>query len=80
MSLSLGDLINIWYNMSLSLGIKSVKTTCGETSDFLITIGLHQGSALSPYLFALMMDKFNCSYSRGGTLVYVVYRGYSFCG
>ena len=29
----------------------------GETSDFPINIGLHQGSALSPYIFALVMDE-----------------------
>ena len=34
-----------------------VKTTIGETSEFPITVGLHQGSALSPYLFALVMDE-----------------------
>jgi hypothetical protein len=28
-----------------------------DTDDFLIRIGLHQGSSLSPYLFALVMDK-----------------------
>jgi hypothetical protein len=27
------------------------------TNDFPINIGLHQGSALSPYLFALVMDE-----------------------
>ena len=37
--------------------ITIVKTTTGETSEFLITVGLHQGSALSPYLFVLVMDK-----------------------
>ena len=32
--------------------------TCGgDTTDFPINIGLHQGSALSPYLFALVMDE-----------------------
>ena len=32
--------------------------TCGsDTTAFPINIGLHQGSALSPYLFALVMDK-----------------------
>ena len=32
--------------------------TCGDiTSDFSITTGLHQGSALSPFLFAIMMDE-----------------------
>jgi len=29
-----------------------VQTCDGDTSDFPIKIGLHQGSALSPYLFA----------------------------
>jgi hypothetical protein len=33
-----------------------VRTCDGDTSDFPIKIGLHQGSALSPYLFALVMD------------------------
>jgi hypothetical protein len=28
-----------------------------DTNDFPINIGLHQGSALSPYLFALVMDE-----------------------
>ena len=37
--------------------ITSIKTTIGETSEFPITVGLHQGSALSPYLFALVMDE-----------------------
>jgi hypothetical protein len=35
----------------------SVRTCDGDTSDFPIKIGLHQGSALSPYLFALVMDE-----------------------
>ena len=35
----------------------SIQTTGGETNEFPITIGLHQGSALSPYLFALVMDE-----------------------
>ena len=37
--------------------VTSIKTTGGETNEFPITIGLHQGSALSPYLFALVMDE-----------------------
>ena len=37
--------------------ITIIKTTIGETSEFSITIGLHQGSALSLYLFALVMDE-----------------------
>ena len=34
-----------------------VKTTEGETKPFPVTTGLHQGSALSPYLFTLVMDQ-----------------------
>uniref|UniRef100_A0A5B7A2U5 Putative reverse transcriptase family member n=1 Tax=Davidia involucrata TaxID=16924 RepID=A0A5B7A2U5_DAVIN len=33
------------------------RTTVGETSEFSITVGLHLWSALSPYLFALVMDE-----------------------
>ena len=37
--------------------------TCGsDTTAFPINIGLHQGSALSPYLFALVMDKVTREY------------------
>jgi hypothetical protein len=35
----------------------SVRVSDGDTNDFPINIGLHQGSALSPYLFALVMDE-----------------------
>ncbi|KAH1219602.1 LINE-1 retrotransposable element ORF2 protein [Glycine max] len=34
----------------------SVRTQDGESDDFPITIGLHQGSTLSPYLFTLILD------------------------
>jgi hypothetical protein len=37
--------------------VTSVQTSDRDTNDFLINIGLHQGSALSPYLFALVMDE-----------------------
>jgi hypothetical protein len=37
--------------------VTSVRTSNGDTNDFSINIGLHQGSALSPYLFALVMDE-----------------------
>jgi hypothetical protein len=37
--------------------VASVRTSNGDTNDFPINIGLHQGSALSPYLFALVMDE-----------------------
>ena len=34
-----------------------VRTCGGDTTDFPINIGLHQGSTLSSYLFALVMDE-----------------------
>jgi hypothetical protein len=37
--------------------VTSVQTSDGDTNDFSINIGPHQGSALSPYLFALVMDE-----------------------
>jgi hypothetical protein len=37
--------------------VTSVQTSDRDTNDFLINIGLHQGSALSLYLFALVMDE-----------------------
>jgi hypothetical protein len=37
--------------------VTSVRTSNGDTNDFLINIGLHQGSALNPYLFTLVMDE-----------------------
>jgi hypothetical protein len=40
--------------------VTSVRTSDGDTTDFPINIGLYQGSALSPYLFALMMDEVGC--------------------
>ncbi len=39
-------------------GVETRVRTCGgDTEPFKITIGLHQGSTLSPYLFALVMDE-----------------------
>ena len=35
----------------------SVRTSDGDTNDFPIKIGLLQGSALSPYLFTLVMEE-----------------------
>ena len=37
--------------------VTSVRTNDGNTDYFSIKIGLNQGSALSPHLFALVMDE-----------------------
>jgi hypothetical protein len=37
--------------------VTSVRTSNGDTNDFPINIRLYQGLALSPYLFALVMDE-----------------------
>ena len=47
------ELVKDMYDRVITI----VKTTIGETSEFLITVGLHQGSALSPNLFALDIDE-----------------------
>jgi hypothetical protein len=43
---------DIYHNIVIS-----VRTSDGDTNDFPINIGLHQGSALSPYLFTLVMNE-----------------------
>ena len=35
----------------------SVRTASGEMEEFPFTVSVHQGSALSPYLFTLVMDE-----------------------
>ena len=37
--------------------VTNIRTCGGITSDFSITIELHQGSALSPFLFAIVIDE-----------------------
>jgi len=46
-------LIKDMYNNAVT----SVRTNDGNTAYFPIKIGLHQGSTLSPYLFAYVMDE-----------------------
>ena len=46
------DIIKDMYDVLVNV------RTCGDiTSDFSITIGLHQGSSLSPFLFVIVMDE-----------------------
>jgi hypothetical protein len=44
---------NMYDNVVISVQISGD----GDTNDFPINIGLHQGLTLSPYLFALVMDE-----------------------
>jgi hypothetical protein len=37
--------------------VTSVRTSNRDINDFSINIGLHQGSTLTPYLIALVMDE-----------------------
>jgi len=40
----------------------SVKSMCGVTEYFNIGVGVHQGSALSPYLFSVVMVRLQKRY------------------
>ena len=37
--------------------VTTIRSPAGETNEFSFTVRLHQGSTLSPYLFALVMDE-----------------------
>ena len=47
------ELVKDMYDGAITI----VKTIIGETSEFLITVHLHQRSTLSSYLFILVMDE-----------------------
>ena len=49
--------MKVQINVVLLKNWTSVRTNDGNTDYFLIKIGLHQGSTLSPYLFALVMNE-----------------------
>ena len=52
--------------------VTSVRTNDGNIDYFPIKIGLYQGPALSPYLFALVMDEVFSNIQGDIPLVYVV--------
>jgi len=35
----------------------SIESMCEETEDFRVRVGVHQGFALNPYLFFVVMDE-----------------------
>ncbi|CAK1592911.1 unnamed protein product [Parnassius mnemosyne] len=41
-----------------------VRTAVGDTTPFPITIGVHQGSVLSPYLFSVILDELSASVQK----------------
>ncbi|KAE8661535.1 hypothetical protein F3Y22_tig00113725pilonHSYRG00880 [Hibiscus syriacus] len=47
--------------MIVYLSTTYFRTTVGDTEAFPVEIGLHQGSALSPYIVALIMDDIYCA-------------------
>jgi len=48
---------NIWYVMSMYTGAKTVvRTVYGSSNGFEVKVGMHQGSALSPLQFLMVME------------------------
>ncbi|KAK3575008.1 hypothetical protein QTP86_019658 [Hemibagrus guttatus] len=43
-----------------------VRCAVGQTEEFKVEVGLHQGSALSPFLFAIVMDQLSEEGAGGG--------------
>ena len=51
-----GGLIRVIKDMYTGAETR-IKTACGVSDSFEVKMGLHQGSALSPYLFVLILDE-----------------------
>ncbi|KAK3540058.1 hypothetical protein QTP70_025374 [Hemibagrus guttatus] len=45
-----------------------VRCAVGQTEEFKVEVGLHQGSALSPFLFAIVMDQLSEEFSSSSTI------------
>jgi hypothetical protein len=52
--------------------VTSVRTSDGDTDDFPFKIELHQGSALSPYFFDLVMDEVTRDIQGDNPMVYAL--------
>ena len=61
------EYVKIVQDMYRSCKTKVV-TQKGETEYFAIEVGLHQGSALSPLLFIIIMDVLTEKHREGSTL------------
>jgi len=59
--------------MSMYTGAKTVvRTVYGNSSGFEVKVGMHQGSALSPLLFVIVMESISREVKNGLTLGAVV--------
>lgn len=56
----------------------SIKSVCGETKDFTVKVGVHQGSALSPIFVYTGNGRANKRDTGRGTLAYNIYGRCSF--
>ncbi|KAK3507962.1 hypothetical protein QTP70_005447 [Hemibagrus guttatus] len=50
-----------------------VRCAVGQTEEFKVEVGLHQGSALSPFLFAMVMDQLSGEYRDGQRELHCVF-------
>ena len=54
----------------------TVRSAAGLTEEFKVGVGLHQGTALSPFLFAIIIDRLteDIGHQEGRTMGYAVCR------